>query len=306
LIWKKGVGEIWNGPMDCRTALEILDCDGGDLADLGEAEVYAAKAHLAECPRCLAISEGRRQLDRNIGRVMRGVDVPAGAQERLITKLVALESGSAVAMAAPPASTAILVSQPGDAVRVTSPKLVSPARRWTPRLVPVAACLAVAAIGFFSVIWWMAPRWTTAEVRQQLARIDFTTLETLRDFGGDPKACQIPNDPGWQKLDWTCHKIPKGWPAAGRNQFAVYGFTLPGRQRHAVRGLLAVIPWGQMRSPPEDQSLLTAQFGEYLSAQIGESVSVAWTENNLVYVCVVEGGEESLSTLRQILGPSAA
>jgi hypothetical protein len=192
----------------------------------------------------------------------------------------------------------------GAAARPASP--ARPARRITSRLVPVAACLAVAAIGFFSVIWLMTPRWTVPEVSQQLARVDFATLDTLREFSGDPNASQLP-DLAWQKLDWSCHKIPKGWPEAGRHQFAVYGFSLPGRQHHAICGLLAVIPRGQMRSPPEEQSLLTpAQVGEYLSAQIGESVCVAWTENDLVYVCVIEGGAESLSTLQQMLGPSAA
>jgi hypothetical protein len=294
--------------MDCRTALELLDCEGDGVAGPGEAEVKAAQAHLVECPRCLAIAEGRRQLDRNVGRVMRAVHVPLGAQERLITKLVALESGakSAVAMAVPATATTDSVAEPSDVVTVASQQPRPAVRRWTRKFAPVAACLVVAAIGFFSVIWLMTPRWTVAEVRQQLARIDFTTLDTLREFSGDPQASQLP-DPDWQKLDWSCHKIAKGWPDAGRHQFAVYGFTVPGRQRHSIRGLLAVIPRGQMQSPPEEQSLLTAQrSGDYLSAQIGESVTVAWTENDLVFVCVIEGGEESLSTLRQILGPSAA
>jgi hypothetical protein len=298
--------------MDCRTALKVLDCERDGVAGLGEADVKAAQAHLAECPRCLAIAEGRRQLDRNIGRVMRAVHVPLDAQERLITKLTVLESGAktavglAVAAATTTAATTVSVAETSDVVTAASLRPRPAVRRWTRRLVPVAACLVVAAIGFFSVIWLMTPRWTVADVSQQLARIDFTTLDTLREFGGDPRASQLP-DPAWQKLDWTCHKIAKGWPEAGRHQFAVYGFILPGRQRHPVRGLLAVIPRGQMRSPPEEQSVLTAQqFGDYLSAQIGESVSVAWTENDLVYVCVIEGGGESLSTLTQILGPSAA
>ena len=126
-----------------------------------------------------------------------------------------------------------------------------PARRATSKWVPVAACVALAAIGFFSVIWLMTPRWTVAEVRQQLAQLDFGTLDSLREFSGDSPASQLPPDSSWQKLNWSCHKIAKGWPDAGGHQFAVYGFVLPGRQRHTVRGLLAVIPQGQMRSPPK-------------------------------------------------------
>ena len=169
--------------MDCRTALEILDCKGDGVAGPGEAEVKAAQAHLVECPRCLVIAEGRRQLDRNVGRVMRAVHVPLDAQERLITKLVALESGakSAVAMAVSATATTGSVAEPCDVehcdvVTVASPQPRPAVRPWTRKFAPVAACLVVAAIGFFSVIWLMTPRWTVPEVRQQLARIDFTTL----------------------------------------------------------------------------------------------------------------------------------
>lgn len=294
--------------MECRNALEILDIEGSGLTDAGEADVEAAQAHLAECPRCRAIAEGRRQLDRKIGRLMRNIEVPRGAQERLLAKLAALETSQTSSPNAGVAISEVTVveAETDRAQTARSANPARPPRRLTPRLAPVAACLAVAAIGFFSVIWLMTPRWTVPQVRQQLARIDFGTLDTLRQFRGDSWASQLPTDLSWQKLDWSCHKIPKGWPDAGGHQFAVYGFMFPGRQRHAIRGLIAVIPRGQMRSPPEEQSLLTAQFGDYLSAQIGESVSVAWTENNLVYVCVIEGGEESLSTLRQMLGPSAA
>ncbi len=285
--------------MDCRNALEILDCEGDGLTGPDEAAVQAAEAHLAECPRCLAIAENRRRLDREVGRVMRSVDVPRDAQERLLAKLIALETG-----AKPSSNGAISVVASPAADATADP--VRPARRRMPGLVPLAACLSVAAIGFFSVIWLMTPRWTVAEVRQQLARIDFATLDTLPEFGGDSRASQLPPDLGSQKLDWSCHKIPKAWPDASRHQYAVYGFILPSRQRHAIRGLLAVIPVGQMRAPPVEQSLLSTQAGDYLSAQIGEAVTVAWTENNLVYVCVIEGGGESLSTLQQLLGPSAA
>ena len=294
--------------MDCRTALETLDCDMDGLTGADDADVRAAKAHLAECPRCLAILESRRRLDRKIGRVMRTVDIPLGAKEQLVTRLVALETDAsspnpdaAASVATPLARIAV-----GETAAARPANPSRPARRATSKWVPVAACVALAAIGFFSVIWLMTPRWTVAEVRQQLAQLDFGTLDSLREFSGDSPASQLPPDLSWQKLNWSCHKIAKGWPDAGGHQFAVYGFVLPGRQRHTVRGLLAVIPQGQMRSPPEEQSLLTAQFVDYLSAQIGESVSVAWTENGLVYVCVIEGGEESLNTLRQMLGPSAA
>jgi hypothetical protein len=173
-------------------------------------------------------------------------------------------------------------------------------------LLPVAACGTVAAIGFFSVIWLLTPRLSVEDVRQRLAKIDFASLDALRDFEGGRTASRLPTDPAWKKLQWSCRQIAKGLTDSKGHEFAVYGFLIPGRQRHVTHGLLAVIPLRQMRAPPTGDSLATAASSEYLSAQIGESQSVSWTEDGVVYVCLVEGGEDSLSILRQILNASAA
>jgi hypothetical protein len=304
--------------MDCRTALEILDRRGNAHSGPPDRDLVAAEAHLNECRRCRMIVQNRRRLDRKVGRVLRAVDVPRDAQERLLAQLVELEAAAVVAES--PAETrgdsqtAGGVTLPVEAVAADHADLAQPAlaatrfrRRMWPGLVPVAACLAVAAIGFFSVVWLMTPRWSVEEVGQLLAKVDFDSLKVLRNFSGDPAASRLPADPGWQKLDWRLKQVPKALPdMTSRHQFAVYGFVIPGRQHHSSRGLLAVIPRRQMRAPPADQSLSAAPSGGYLAAGIGDSVSVAWTEGDVVYVCLIEGGEDSLNTLRQILGPSAA
>jgi hypothetical protein len=321
-------GGFWTRPMNCRSALEILDCQGAGLSGVREGDLAAAEAHLVGCARCRAIVQNRRRLDRKIGRVLRAVNVPRGARERLFAQLAALETAAVASeppedrrtsvgatspvefrneICVPPAITsdrADIAQGPAQGLAEVPSRPKRPLWRG---LVPVAACLAVAAIGFFSVIWLMTPRWSVEEVRLQLARIDFDSIESLRDFNGKPAASRLPADPGWQKLEWLSGKVAKGLPdASSRHQFAVYGFVIPGRQRHPIRGLLAVVPRRQMRAPPTDESLSTAQSSDYLSARIGESVSVAWTDGDLVYVCLVEGGEDSLATLRQILGASAA
>lgn len=320
--------------MDCRTALEILDCQGAGPSELSERDLAAAERHLADCGRCRAIVQNRRRLDRKIGRVLRAVDVPRVAQEQVIEQLSALETVALVDKTPaagrsgdnlnPTRATSGAVDEPAGAMATTvnlsqapaespHPPGERPRRRVWRGFVPVAACLAVAAIGFFGVVWLMTPHWSVEEVRQQLARIDFDSLDSLPAFRGKPGASRLPTDPGWQKLDWRGGRVAKGWPDVSRgHQFAVYGFVLPGRQREnerrgqRMRGLLAVIPRRQMRAPPEDASLMTAQSSDYLSARIGESVSVAWTDGDMVYVCLVEGGEDSLATLRQMLGASAA
>ncbi|HEX4072259.1 MAG TPA: hypothetical protein VHX68_13860 [Planctomycetaceae bacterium] len=309
--------------MDCRTALEILDCQGAGLSRLSESDLAAANAHLAECSRCRTIAHDRRRLDRKIGRVMRAVVVPRDAQERLLAQLAELEAAATGAAAGSQTETAENSSidvpheihRPPTAIIEHSQVVEGPRhsaersqRRMWRTLVPVSACAAVAAIAFFSAIWLMTPRWSVEEVRVQLSGLDFDSLETLKNFQGEPAASQLPADPGWHKLDWRCRQIAKGWPdTSGRHQFAVYGFLVPSRQRHAVRGLLAVVPRRQVSAPPEAQSIGAAPSGEYFSARLGEgeAVRVAWTEGDVVYVCLVVGGEEPLTTLRQMLGASA-
>jgi hypothetical protein len=311
--------------MDCRTALEILDCQEARPSRLEESDLTAANAHLAECSRCRTIARDRRRLDRKIGRVMRAVVVPSDAKERLLSQLGFLEAGQnatqSVADLPAAAKTVLSIDVPLEShrplevnpehshVAQSPPKPAARARRPAWRtLVPLSACAVVAAIAFFGAIWLMTPRWSVDEVRWQLSRIDFVTLETLRNFEGEPATSQLPADPGWHKLEWRSQQVAKGWPnTSSGHQFAVYGFVIPSRQRRPVRGLLAVVPRRQVAVPPQAQSIGAAPSGDYFSARLGEgeAVSVAWTEGDVVYVCLVVGGEEPLTTLRQMLGASA-
>ncbi len=256
---------------------------------------------------------------------MRAVVVPRDAQERLLAQLADLEAAPYAREAAPGSQTEAAeissidvpheIHRPPAAIAEQSQVVPAPvkaaARSQRPMwraLVPVSACAVVAAIAFFSAIWLMTPRWSVDEVRVQLTRVDFDLLETLKNFQGEPAARQLPADPGWHKLEWRCRQVAKGWPdSSGRHQFAVYGFMIPSRQRHAVRGLLAVVPRRQVSDPPEAQSIGAAPSGDYFSARLGEgeALRVAWTEGDVVYVCLVVGGEEPLTTLRQMLGASA-
>ena len=54
-------------------------------------------------------------------------------------------------------------------------------------------------------------------------------------------------------------------------------------------------------------SLATAApTGSYLSARIGDSMCVAWQEGDVVCVCLVKGGADSLEALQNALGEPAA
>jgi hypothetical protein len=307
--------------MDCRHALQILDFDD-PIADGLPSEVYsadelaAAKAHLESCPACARAVVNRRVLDRSIDQVMRAVQIPRGAQQRLLARISEMESDAAVTgldeSAAPLPAAGVSESAAGMTAsslvparpsRVTGP--VS-RRRFLKTFIPIAVCLVVAMTGFFGVVWHFMPRWTVEKVSDALTRIDFPT-DTLADFTGNDVAAHLPSVPGWEHLEWPCGRQAKGLPDAS-NLIAVYAFDIPETRRHnLIRGLIAVIPLSRIRNPPTADSLATATpLHDYLPARIGDSVCVAWQQDKVVYVCLIQGGPDSLATLQGVLEQPSA
>jgi len=311
--------------MDCRQALQILEFDAGDAGD-SLAEVYsaeeraAAETHVESCPACARTVQHRRDLDRSIGQVMRAVPIPRGAQQRLLARLSELETADSGTDAG---RTAVVPAGAGgeEAGRNGQPSpstasLVEPARpiqatrrasrrRFLKSLVPLTACLVVALVGFFGVVWYFTPRWSVDDVSGALAEVDFGSLGSLADFKGSDAVAHFPSEPGWERLDWKCGTLAKGLPFAP-NVIAVYGFDIP-KTRHtgAVRGLIAVIPRNRIRNVPQADSLATASI-EYLEARIGTgSVCVAWQQGDVVCVCLIQG-PDSLSTLQGVLQQPSA
>ena len=320
--------------MDCRQALQILEFDGGD-AGASLSEVYsseeraAAQAHLESCPACARTVGNRRDLDRTIGQVMRAVPIPRGAQQRLLARLSELETadadvdagrtavvpagaselkglhsgGEEGARNGQPSPSAAPLVKPARPIQVT--RLTS-RRRFLKRLVPLSA-LVVALVGFFGVVSFFTPRWSVEEVSGALAKVDFESLGNLPDFTGKDAAAHLPSDSGWERLHWKCGTEARGLPLAS-NVIAVYGFDIP-KTRHtgAVRGLIAVIPRARIRKLPRSDSLATASsLSEYLESRIGtDSVCVAWQQDDVVCVCLIQG-PDSLSTLQSVLQQPSA
>jgi hypothetical protein len=293
--------------MDCRRALEILEfsdresgCASADFCSADD--LAAAEGHLESCESCAQTVRNWRQLDRAIGQVMRGVPIPRGAQQRLLAQLAALEtkpigSGCDVAASEPNPSSDQLA-------RPAQPSKPLSRRRFLRGLVPVAACVGVAGIGFFSVVWLFAPRWSVEQVSQELAKLDFDSLQTLGNFAGSD--AHLAKEAGWERL--LGEQRAKGLPAAP-NLIAVYGFDIPKSRRHGpARGLVAVIPRNRVRNLPAADSLATASpTSEYVQeARLGESVCVAWQQGDVVCVCLIQGGPDSLSTLQGILEQPSA
>jgi hypothetical protein len=299
--------------MDCRRALEILEFSDresdGAPADFCSAEDRgAAEAHLESCAACAQTVGNCRQLDRAIGQVMRAVPIPRGAQQRLLARLAEVETdavvnGSNTAGSGATAGNGLAGEKPPATATPARPSALPSRRRFLRGLIPAVACLSVASVAFFGVVWMFSPRWTVDQVSKELAKLDFDSLETLANFtGGDP---QLPS--GWDRPHLLRGGQAKGLPAAP-NVIAVYSFDIPKNRRHgAARGLLAVIPRNRVRNQPEADSLSRASAtSEYVDARLGESVCVAWQEGNVVCVCLIQGGPDSLSTLQGILEQPSA
>jgi hypothetical protein len=311
--------------MDCRQALQILEFDSPDADGLPEeicsAEEHAAAlAHLESCPVCVRTVLNRRELDRTIGRVMRTVAIPRGAQQRLLAQIAELEAAGTSALTTAndnssrdanegiAAGPGQLPAVDGEVPAITPAKpLGRPTRRrFLKSLVPLTTCVAVALAGFFGVVWYFSPRVSVDDVSRELTEIDFVSLQALPDFTGGGKAAQLPREAGWDHLRWQCEKRAKGLPLAA-SMSAVYGFDVPTRQPEPIQGLIAIIPRNRVRNPPAETSLTAAvPTGGYVTARIGESVCVAWQEGDYVYVCLVRGGPDSLSRLQQALEQPAA
>jgi hypothetical protein len=83
--------------MDCKTARLLLDylrppgTKGG--AELGPDEASALEGHLAHCPGCDELARRERQVDEQLGRAMRQVEVPPGLRDRLMARLEQAPAG---------------------------------------------------------------------------------------------------------------------------------------------------------------------------------------------------------------------
>jgi hypothetical protein len=327
--------------MDCRQALQILQFDdlasGGLPSEIGSVEDRAAaEAHLDSCATCARTVQNRRELDRTIGQVMRAVPIPRGAQQRLLARIAELETAdtaegtgqSAGQLEAAELGTngVLAIGENPPCNGHASPSAAStgssvvPARsnrangfasrrRFLKGLVPLAACLVLAMIGFFGVVWFLMPRLlSVGDVSEALAKIDFESLKKLSDFTDDAAAAHLPSDAGWvERLKWPCRSQARALQLDA-NVIAVYGFDVPKTRRSgAVRGLMAVIPRGHIRGLTVADSLATASPMEgYVPARIGDSICVAWRQGDFVCVCLLKGGADSLEALQNALGEPAA
>ena len=288
--------------MDCRTALEILEAARPDSSDRDEPEVASASAHVETCPECEDRFVARQRFDRNLGCLMRDVAPPDGWKARLLASLDAAEIGLHEAAAGSGTASEPLgpESNQGPMMAAAQPdRQASAARR--ARLLAAASL----ALGLLMAVTWIVAHtvgtagWTLAELRHD-ARAAYQQFEQLPRFEGtfEPELPEF----GWQ-TSRSIHisQPPRGFPpGAAPHAAAVYFFTVQGARGRPVQGILLVTPRRLVADPPESSHFDAQGIGS------GPYSAVAWTERDLVYVCVVEGGGNSLELLQRALRLSKA
>jgi hypothetical protein len=274
--------------MNCRDAREQLDAARPGPVDRSGAEFAAAMQHVGGCPSCRHALEGRERFDREVGRVMRDVTVPAGLKTRILDALQAVAPATAPADQRGPSAP--------DRLRT---------RRWlvAAAMTSAVALLAVVAVQFWPATQQQEAKLTLSDLRQQTT---LKGLDALKPFDGNFAAKR----PGgiWNRHGIRIDERAKGDlpDANGYHRVALYGLTVtPGNGRPVVHGVLLVIPKRQLSDPPSRKMPVFEDRAEnYARRASGTYHSFAWQTDEFVYVCFVP--KDSLQILQQVVsGPNA-
>lgn len=270
--------------MDRRTALEILDAVRPDSDDLHEPEVRAAAEFLIDDSDAEAIFLSRQHLDREIGQVLRDVDVPADLKHKLLT----LEADRAVDRAdspeAPAPAVVLVESQP------------SSRRVWLRR--SLAAAISAAAVLAGIGLWQSSHR--DEPTVAQLERISPFDPAAPVPFRGEAPPLPFEFVGGQHRGVLTVGRARAFGPLPTA---AVYDFRLPTQRRghEVIEGALLAIPAPKVADPPPHDSLHAAPSAGYFQSSAGGYTALSWTSRNTVYVCYVKGGDDALQLLRRAL-----
>ncbi len=267
--------------MDCRRALEFLEVVRPDSPDGLLPELAAAVAHVDACSHCRSTVADRNLLDRKIARTMQDVPIPAGLKDRLLAATIPADADDFGASQLEAEEAALeAVAELHDS---SSSKTRGPARRtWLQAALAVtAACLCV-GVGLWR-FGYFEPSQVTLEDFRDSATLD---LADLPDFEGDFS----PERPGfgWRASPHVVVETPaKGLSLDGGtlHQIALFQFRFQVRRR-TVRGALMTVPLSRVADPPPAKSFIPGNV-HYVATGQGEFTTVAWTERDLVYVCVV-------------------
>jgi hypothetical protein len=274
--------------MDCRTARDILDVLRPGTGDRAHPEVANAVAHLDDCDECTLAVRHREALDRQIGRAIRDVPVPAGLRERLQRVLrIDAPGPSGEPLAPAPAETR---ATHGPDTLVAPGAAGSPATPVRPRRRMVIAAGTAAALLLLALVWFLnrdrGPRVTLARFYENVP-IDLGTAEPF-DGSFEPR---LPSG-GWMGSQILVAPEAKGSDlgVGGTHVVALYEFRFRGRDGRVVEGILAVAEAGSIEIGGTAPRAFGGAGTEYppLRAVDGRQfASRAWSSGEFVYVSLL-------------------
>jgi hypothetical protein len=290
------------GAMDRQTALDILESVRPGTADESEPEVQAAAEAVRQDRDAAAALARRQEIDCRIAAAMQDIAVPAAAKARLLARMLHTETATTVvaetvrpADAVQETAVAPLPCESADAstpmVSAAPATATSTPPAWRTRRKVLATAIAAATILMLlgmGIFWKQRlSGFGPAITLEQLARsVPASTTEPQQFTGRFVPA--LPATLGWSGSRLSIASAPQAAFIDDR-QAAAYQFMIPVRRNQTVNGWIVVAPANRITDPPPADSfqLASVRYENGLA-------SVAWTEGNLVYVCVVRGGEEAL------------
>lgn len=283
--------------MDCRTALEILEVVRPGSDDLSDPELADAVAFLETHPECRRQFERRQELDRQMGRVMRDVPVPAGLKDRL---LVGLAGETEDPAAATPEESGI---DQDARNRPESPQQKRPLHRrgWLQAAAATAAAVLVGAVvwqlrddpgGPLDLVQIQKEAALAVQANEFFDGVAASESELGRELAAN-WGLLIPIE-GPKSL--VLHQPD---PVAG----ALYRFDVRRRRGESVTGYLLALPASRFESLPQAESFSAAKgapryFGRTIKA-------AAWKSDGVVYVCLIPQ-DLDFDVLERQIEPSAA
>lgn len=265
--------------MDCLEALEWMDA--GDAADPGTAPlVQSAREHVSTCAQCQQAWPVHAAWSQLLDTALPAVPIPAGLRERL-------HSACATSCVQPAAA-----QSPARPAR-------SPGRRvfWS---VSLTAVLLLFAFGLRTV-WMPLP---AISLPQMYAGAGIE-ISTLPEFQG---AFEPRLPASWSSAFVLDRTFVRGYPEAGTlgGQVAIvpFQYTLRGGTE-PLKGRLMMVPRSRFNldaEAPAEPSLppdFSAAEVRYLPG--GRGACLVWSEDDLVFVCLMASGPADLHRFQRAL-----
>jgi hypothetical protein len=261
--------------MDCLDAIEWLNAGESDPDVEGMPEAREAQRHFTDCPDCQLMRSRSREWDRSLAQVVPQVEIPAGLRARLL------------------ADIPIPAAAPSQKVAATRSRGKT---RW--RLAAFSASVAICLLLTATAFWWNAPPPLTLAELYAGVDVPYSALPAFdEDF--EPR---LPA--AWSTVFTLDSSLIRGFPATGSRtgRAVLVPFQMTSRSgREPLRGRLLMLARDQLTA--ESVRSLPADFGEaevrYLPE--GRGAYVAWTEDDLVYVCLMSSGPADLHRFQRAL-----